>query len=150
MLYYKKHRSQKYIYRCLACHYIQSGKSYDEVSLIIGYNRNSIIDWVKKFNNVGIEALLSTRVGRGRKPYISPEKEKALKESVLSLQEERSGGSVTGNDIMKLVSKDYDASYSLSGIYALLSRIGISWVSGRSIHPKTDQAAQESFKKTSH
>ena len=38
--YYKIHRSKPYIYRCLACHYIQIGRTYDEVAKMLHYSRN--------------------------------------------------------------------------------------------------------------
>ena len=39
--------------------------------------------------------------------------------------------------------------YSVNGIYELLARIGMSWISARSKHPQADINAQEAFKKTS-
>ena len=69
-------------------------------------------------------------------------------EAVISLQENRNGGRVIGEDIVNLVKEKYDVQYSVSGIYKVLSRMGLSWVSGRSIHPKSNLKAQEAFKKT--
>ncbi|MFD1245950.1 winged helix-turn-helix domain-containing protein, partial [Paralysiella testudinis] len=34
-----------------------------------------------------------------------------------------------------MAKEDFNASYTPKGIYGLLSRIGISWVSARSRHP---------------
>lgn len=147
--YYKTHRSKSYIYRCLACHYIQTGCTYDEVAEMLFYSRRSIMEWVKKFEQGGVDLLLSTKPGRGRIAMVSSELSAEFGEAVISLQENRNGGRVTGQDIVNLVQEKYAAKYSVSGIYKLLSRMGLSWVSGRSIHPKVDLAAQESFKKTS-
>lgn len=147
--YYKSNRSRKYIYRCLACHYIKLGKTYEEVSELMQYNRNSIISWVSKFNNGGIKELVSIAKGRGRKAYIGADAMAEIAGRIISLQKARSGGVIGGRDIADLVNKTYGVGYSVSGIYKLLSRIGMSWVSARSIHPKTNIAEQEAFKKTS-
>lgn len=146
--YYKEHRFNRYIYRCLACHYIQNGDNYDEVATMMHYSRKSIMLWVKKFKDGGIESLLSTAVGRGRKPMLSTDLSEEFSKSVIALQENKNGGRIIGEDIVDLVQKKYSVEYSLSGIYKLLSRMGLSWVSARSIHPKADIEVQESFKKT--
>lgn len=148
LAYYKKHRSKPYIYRCLALHYIQSGNSYDKVSEMFCYSRKSVMEWVGKFEDGGVEYLLSTPLGRGRKARVSSDLSGEFSEAVISLQENRNGGRVIGQDIVNLVEEKYAVKYSVSGIYKLLSRMGLSWVSGRSIHPKANLEAQESFKKT--
>ena len=146
--YYKIHRSKPYVYRCLACYYIQIGRTYDEVAELLHYSRNSIMKWVEKFEQEGIKALLETKTGRGRVARISSELSAEFSEAVISLQENRDGGRVIGKDIVAMAEEKYAAKYSVSGMYKLLSRMGLSWVSGRSIHPKADLEAQESFKKT--
>lgn len=146
--YYKKHRSSKYIIRCLACHYIQNGLSYVEVSSLLKFNKNSIVDWVKKFDQGGLELLLSIRPGRGRKARLSKEIKQEFCESVISLQESRPGGRITGADIVEMAKSEYNIAYSRSGMYKILKNCGLSWISARSIHPNADVEAQESFKKT--
>ena len=147
--YYKKHRSQKNIYRCLGCHYIKEGKSYDEVAKILKFNRNSIIEWVSRFEEGGISLLLSIRKGRGVKGKLSSVAIEDFANKVVKLQEDRNGGRVIGDDIVQMVKDEYGVSYSRSGIYKVLSRFGLSWVSARSVHPKADVKDQEEFKKTS-
>ena len=48
-----------------------------------------------------------------------------------------------------MIEEKYNESYSVSGVYKLLKRMDMSWVSARSIHTKSDHEAQEAFKKTS-
>ncbi len=145
--YYKKHRSKKYISRCLACHYIQERMSYIKVSKIMKYSKQTIIEWVKMFNEGGIDLLLATRSGRGRKPRIGNENKEAFSKAVMKLQEERSGGRIIGKDIVDMIKKKYNKTYSISGVYKVLKRMDMSWVSSRSIHPKADLQQQEAFKK---
>lgn len=106
------------------------------------------MQWVRKFEEGGPDCLLSTKPGRGRKARVTSDLRSEFRETVITLQADRKGGRVIGQDIVNLVKEKYAVQYSVSGIYKLLSRMGLSWVSGRSIHPKADLEAQESFKKT--
>ena len=147
--YYKKHRSKKYISRCLACHYIQERMSYTKVAKIMKYSNQTIIEWVKTFNEGGIDLLLVIRSGRGRKPRIGnkDEDKESFAQAVMSLQEERSGGRIIGQNIVDMIEEKYNQTYSISGVYKVLKRMGLSWVSSRSIHPKANLKQQEAFKK---
>ena len=51
-------------------------------------------------------------------------------------------------DIQQLAEEHYNAHYTVNGIYELLKRIDMSWISARSQHPKADPQAQDAFKKT--
>jgi transposase len=104
--------------------------------------------WVERFEQEGMKALLETKAGRGRVAKISSKLSTEFSEAVISLQENRNGGRIIGKDIVEMVQEKYAVKYSVSGVYKLLSRMGLSWVSARSIHPKADLEAQESFKKT--
>ena len=146
--YYKKNRSMKYILRCLACHYIQEGKSYKKISKIIKYSSQTIGEWVKTYNEGGIDKMLSIRKCRGRKARIANDKKNEFNKLVVKLQEDRSGGRIIGEDIVNMIEEKYNESYSVSGVYKLLKRMDMSWVSARSIHTKSDLEVQETFKKT--
>lgn len=147
--YYKKNRSLKYIVRCLACHHIQEGMSYEEVSKIVKYSRQTIGEWLKMYNEGGLDKMLSIRKGRGRKARVTNDKKTEFNEYVLQLQKERAGGRIIGEDIVDMIKEKYKESYSVSGVYKLLKRMGMSWVSARSIHTKSNLEAQEAFKKIS-
>ena len=91
---------------------------------------------------------LVLNTGPGRIARISSKLSTEFSEAVISLQENRNGGRIIGKDIVNMVQEKYAVKYSVSGIYKLLYRMGLSWVSARSIHPMADLEAQESFKKT--
>ena len=146
--YYKKNRSMKFIVRCLACHYIQQGKSYEEISKIVKYSRQTIGEWVKMYNEGGIDKMLSIRKGRGRKARIKNDKKAEFNQFVIQLQKDRNGGRIIGEDIVSMIKEKYNESYSVSGVYKLLKRMDMSWVSGRSVHTKSNLEVQETFKKT--
>lgn len=146
--YFKKNRSLKYIVRCLACYHIQQGMSYEEVSKVVKYSRQTIGEWVKMYNEGGIDKMLSIRKGRGRKARIKNDKKAEFSEYVVQLQQAREGGRIIGEDIANMILEKYNESYSVSGVYKLLKRMNMSWVSARSVHTKSDPQVQEAFKKT--
>ena len=146
--YYKKNRSLKYIVRCLACHHIQQGMSYEEASKIVKYSRHTIGEWLKMYNEGGIDKMLSIRKGRGRKARIKNDKKAEFSEYVVQLQQAREGGRIIGEDIANMILEKYNEPYSVSGVYKLLKRMNMSWVSARSVHTKSDPEVQEAFKKT--
>jgi transposase len=49
--------------------------------------------------------------------------------AVEQLQDSRGGGSVRGEDIRQLLSKQFAMAYSLNGVYDLLKRLDMAWIS---------------------
>jgi transposase len=98
-------------------------------------------------NEGGVDKILSIKKGRGRKARIKTNKKAEFNQYVIQLQEERDGGRIIGEDIVSMVEEKYSESYSVSGIYKLLKRMNMSWVSARSIHTKTNPGAQEALKR---
>ncbi|NYT46798.1 MAG: winged helix-turn-helix domain-containing protein [Candidatus Methanofishera endochildressiae] len=74
---------------------------------------------------------------------------KKFKEAVITLQEERVGGRITGHDIRQLLDEQFQIKCCLNSVYNLLARLNIVWITVRSKHPKQDQTTQDDFKKTS-
>ena len=122
--------------------------SYEEVSKVVKYSRQTIGEWVKMYNEGGIDKMLSIRKGRGRKARIKNDKKAEFSEYVVQLQQAREGGRIIGEDIANMILEKYNESYSVSGVYKLLKRMNMSWVSARSVHTKSDPQVQEAFKKT--
>ena len=79
---------------------------------------------------------LIEKEGRGRKPRHPKEYEEDFKDSLDKVHEEKNRGRVTVGDIQKLLIEDFDCNYTHSGVYTLLDRMNIVWISGRSKHPK--------------
>ena len=132
--------------RYLAFAHICDGKSFTEAAAAIRIKLRTLMNWVKRFREQGIEGL-KDQPGRGSKPYL-PEKEKAaFKQAVLELQKNRSGGRVRGSDVLELMKEKYKVEPTLSTVYNTLKRADLVWITGRSIHPKANVEAQENFKK---
>jgi transposase len=133
--------------RYLGLHHVQQGKTYQEVADIILVKKRAVIDWVKRFESG--ESELKDKPGRGRKAGISASEREVFQEEIINLQNSRKGGRVKAKDIVAMAKSKFGIVYSVSGIYKVLERMKVVWVTGRSIHPKANLAAQAEFKKTS-
>lgn len=134
--------------RYLAFAHICDGKSFTEAAAAVRIKLRTLMNWVKKFRERGIDGL-KEQPGRGSKPYLPENERAAFKQAVLQLQQSRSGGRVRGADVLELMKKNYNVEPTLSTVYNTLKRADLVWITGRSIHPKTDVEVQEDFKKNS-
>lgn len=143
-LYRKARGAEKQRY--LGLHHVQLGKTYDEVAEMFLVKRVAIARWIKRYEMGGALRLLN-QAGRGRRSRLKLSDEE-LQKQVLDLQEGREGGRVKGLDILEMLKTKFHVVYTLSGLYKLLGRKGIVWITGRPIHPEADPESQEAFKKT--
>lgn len=134
--------------RFLAFAHLQDGTSFSEAARRVKVAKNTVLTWVKKFRESGLDGLREKN-GRGAKPYVPPEDYEALQELVLEMQKSKSGGRIRAQDIGDAIEKKYGKRPSTSVIYKTLHRANLVWITGRSQHPKADLEAQETFKKTS-
>jgi len=142
---YKAERNAKIKVKLLALHHLQEGKKLKEVSGFTLYDRRSVRHWLHMFTLFDYEGLIE-KEGRGRKPRLERAYEEEFKEKLEALQEAKGGGRVIADDIQQLLVDKFNCCYTLSGVYALLDRLNIVWISGRSKHPKHSEDAIEQFK----
>ncbi len=142
---YKVERNASIKVKLLALLNFQEGKTVEEVACIVRYSDKSVKSWLERFAAYDYEGLIC-REGRGRKPRLPPDAEESFKLELDKLQESKDGGRITAWEIRDLLANKFDSCYSLSGVYALLDRLNIVWISGRSKHPKCSQEAIEQFK----
>ena len=131
---------------CLA--FIQEGLPEKEVAKLLKVNPRSVFDWLTRYKQGGIDALRD-QGGRGRKNTLNDEQEKDFKNTILDLQEKREGGRIVGRDVKEVLKNSFGVKCVNSTVYKLLHKVGLSWISGRTHHPKQDLEAQEAYKKTS-
>ena len=142
---YKTMGQQRYGLRLFALWKIQSGMTNIAVATLLGKTEKTVRLWRKSYEDGGIELLLSLRHGRGLKPQVKAQAD--LKSDINKMQGARNGGRVKCADIVHMVEEKYNRQYSQSGMYKILNRLGFTWITSRSIHPKSNPAAQEDFKK---
>ena len=134
--------------RFLAFAHIREGKTFTETAIAIRVKLRTLMNWIKQFKNEGIGGL-KDKAGRGAKPFLPEEHLLAFRQAVLELQKNRVGGRIRGSDVLELMRTKYGIDPSLRTVYDTLKRAELVWITGRSIHPKADLEAQETFKKTS-
>lgn len=134
--------------RLLGLRLLQKGLSEAEVADLLDVHPQAVYKWLCRYKEGGIESL-KDKGGRGRKNILTNEQEQEFKSAVLALQEQREGGRVVGRDIKEMLKNDFGVECFGSTIYTLLHKVGLSCISGRTRHPKSDPEVQEAFKKTS-
>lgn len=134
--------------RFVAFAHIREGKTFTETAVAVRVKLRTLMNWVKQFKTEGLEGLRD-KPGRGAKPFLPAEHRAAFRQAVLELQEKRVGGRIRGSDVLELMKTKYGVDPSLRTVYDTLKRAELVWITGRSIHPKADLEAQETFKKTS-
>jgi transposase len=144
---YKRERDPIIKIKFQALHHLQSGKLLKDVADIILYDEKAIRRWVRAFVKHDYEGLIE-KEGRGQKPRLPKDKEEDFIIAIDKIQEERNGGRITVEDIQKLLIEKFDCNYSRQGVYTLLDRLNIVWISGRSKHPKHSSEVIENFKET--
>lgn len=124
---------------------ILDGMSREQAATHAGMTRQTLRDWVLRYNEQGIAGLKDRFVGPECK--LTPEQEKEIETLVLRGPE---GTLVRWRriDLQKEIEKRYAVTYHERTVSKLLQRPGFSRVSVRPRHPKADEAAQEDFKKT--
>lgn len=143
-----KMESQKRVHeRLLALHHLCSGKNRNEAAAIVGRSDEWLRAWVLKYHNGGYD-MLAAKNHKGKKSYLSKKQEMELKAEILKVQDDRNGGRITAREIIKLIEDKYKVTYKGTSVYDLLERLGMTWVSSRSKHPKSDEKKQNSFKQT--
>lgn len=145
---YKTHGQKKHGLRLLALCYLQQGKSVKDTASLVLKTEYTVREWVRLYGTGGVDNLLSIRPGRGRNSKLLAVDEDRLKDEITILTHSLKGGRLRAIDIKDLLHSKFNVEYGISGIYPLLHRLGYSWITSRSIHPKADESLQDSFKKS--
>ncbi len=147
LILYQTESSARMKIRYLGLLHLTKGKTIIEVSKMLCVSPRTVAYWINRYKKEGIDGL-KDKPGRGAKTKLPKEHETKLCETVLVMQEERKGGRVKGEDVRKMLADKFNVFCSLSGVYSLLHRVGLSWITSRSKHPKQSEEVQELFKKT--
>lgn len=142
----KKEQHPRARMRLLGLAHVKDDVSYRDIVKMLKVALSTVQEWVNKFGESGLEGL-QEKGNRGRKPKLLIEQEFKLKKIILKKQATKKGGALIGEDIQKIIFDSFGVKYALRTTYKVLHRIGLSWVSSRSKHPKSDKKAQEKFKK---
>jgi transposase len=134
----------------LALALVLEGYSREEAARHAGMDRQTLRDWVHRYNAEGL-AGLRDRPRSGRKPRLTSEQGAELAAAVERGPGPDRDGVVRWRrvDLKALLKAHYGVELHERSVGKLLPRLGFARLSVRPKHPLSDPAAQEVFKKAS-
>ena len=136
--------------RLLAVAAILDGASREEAAKTGGMDRQTLRDWVHRFNERGPEGLKDSW-SKGHPPRLSAEQLAQLAQVVETGPERAVHGIVRWRrvDLQQIVAERFGVAYHERTIGKILKQLGFSHVSARPRHPAKDEETVAAFKKTS-
>ena len=136
--------------RMLALALVMEGRSRTEAAETCGMDRQTLRDWVHRYNDEGLDGL-SDRKAPGSKPRLSPEQQQDVAALVRSGPDLAEHGVIRWRriDLSRVIQARFGVQLAERSVGALLARLGFSHVSARPHNPAQDLAAIEAHKKTS-
>jgi transposase len=136
--------------RLLSIAAIQDGMSRKDAARIGGMDRQTLRDWVHRYNEQGSEGL-KDRWRREAPRRLTGEQLAELAQIVETGPDREKDGVVRWRrvDLKRVVADRFGVDYHERTIGKLLDHLGFSHISARPKHPKQDAAVVEAFKKTS-
>ena len=136
--------------RILAIAHVLDGMSRAEAAALCGMDRQTLRDWVHRFNADGIEGLAS-RAGSGRPPALSEAQMAELRTIVLAGPDLARDGVVRWRccDLQSVIAERFCVALHERTVGKLLRRLRLTRLQPRPHNPRRDEAAQALFKRTS-
>src|SRR5918912_3423793 len=134
--------------RMLALALVLEGSSREDAARHAGMDRQTLRDWVHRYNEEGLAGLYDRRRS-GRKPRLTPEQEAELATAVDRGPDPGRDGVVRWRrvDLKALIEARFGVRLHERSVGKVLRRLGFARLSVRPKHPKADEAAQEAFNK---
>ena len=136
--------------RLLSLAAILDGMSRTEAARIGGMDRQTLRDWVHRFNEHGPEGLLDNWF-KDPAPRLSTEQRSEIARLVETSPDRALHGVVRWRriDLQRVILERFGVAYHERTIGKLLKTLGFSHISARPRHPAQDARTIEAFKKTS-
>lgn len=134
--------------RMLALALVLEGSSREAAARAAGMDRQTLRDWVHRYNQEGI-AGLRDRPRPGRKPRLTPAQTEELAAVVEQGPEPDRDGVVRWRrvDLRAMIAARFGVRLHERSVGKVLRRLGFTRLSVRPKHPTSDPEAQEAFKK---
>jgi transposase len=135
--------------RLLALALILEGRSRADAAAQSGMDRQTLCDWVHRYNADGIAGLTS-RAGPGQPPALSQQQMAELKALAIKGPDPETDKVVRWRclDLREEVTRRFTVTVHERTIGKWLRQMGLTRLQPRPFHPKKDPDAQETFKKT--
>lgn len=136
--------------RILAIALVLEGSDRKTAAESCGMDRQTLRDWVHRYNEDGIAGLFD-RTGGGARPRLSPEQQAQFVAWVEEGPDPEKDGVVRWRcaDLQARIEAEFGVKLHERTIGKHLAKHGFRRLSVRPEHPNADPAAQEAFKKTS-
>jgi transposase len=145
-----KCREGAQVRRLLALAMILDGRPRREAALSNGMDRQTLRDWVHRYNEAGVEGLRS-RPPPGRPAFLTEQQMAELYQLVIKGPDLAVDKSVRWRcaDLREVVKRRFSVEVHESTIGKWLHELGLRRLQPRPVHPKKDPQAEMVFKKTS-
>ena len=134
--------------RLLALAAVYDGKDREEAARIGGMDRQTLRDWVHRFNQCGPDGLINAK-SPGRRPKLSKEQMEELGRLVEAGPDPEKDGFARWRcvDLKRVLGARFAVDLSEVSLGRVLKKLGFSHISARPRHPKQDPEAIATFKK---
>jgi transposase len=145
-----KSRDGAQIRRLLALAMVLDGHPRGAAASSNGMDRQTLRDWVHRYNEEGVEGLKSRPIP-GRTPYLTEQQMAELYDVVIKGPDLATDKVVRWRclDLMGVVKRRFSVEVHESTIGTWLHQLGLTRLQPRPVHPKKDPEAETAFKKTS-
>ncbi len=135
--------------RLLSLAAVLDGMSRTEAARIGGMDRQTLRDWVHRFNQHGPEGLKDTW-SKGHPPRLSAAQQAELSHLVETGPDRAVHGVVRWRriDLKQIIAERFGVVYHERTVGKILHRLGFSHISARPRHPAQDERIVAEFKKT--
>lgn len=135
--------------RILAIANALDGMSREDAAAAAGMDRQTLRDWVVRYNAHGVDGLCD-RWNGGRPPTFTPQQQAEIVDIVLAGPDVEATGlsTYTLEDLADLCEERFGKRLHPWSFGRMLKSLGLSRQKARPLHPETDPAAQAVFKKT--
>ena len=145
----KRERDARIRGRIVAVRYLRLGHTVPQASRALGMSERQLRNWVHRYNAEGV-AGLRDRPRPGQPPHLVVDQVQRFKQRIRKgARSEDRVCVLRGMDLRRILQEEFEAQYSLPGVYFLLHRLGFSSLVPRPKHEQADEQAQAAFKKTS-
>ena len=136
--------------RLLSLAAVLDGMSRAEAARIGGMDRQTLRDWVHRFNERGPDGLKDTW-SKGNPPRLCAEQQAELAQMVETGPDRAVHGVVRWRriDLKHLIAERFGVAYHERTVGKILKQLGFSHISARPRHPAQDGDSVAGFKKTS-
>jgi len=134
------------VLKCRALILARQGWTAPQIAAAVGKGRRTVQQWVGDYNRHGLEGLRDRRGGNHR--HLTEEQEQQLQDHLDAAAEDPHRGVRHATELLDYLESRFGVTYSVSGLYELLHRLGYEWLMPRPRHEKNDPAVVEAFKKT--